>query len=509
MSKIKKYCTVPKKNSFCYTCGDCVPKDRLQDISELDESIYSKYFNSQIDRKAKWVPSKICISCKLNLSNWWLNKQKSMPFGVPMQWIEPKNHDKTTCYFCLNYQGFGFNRFRKKKITYQNGSFAIRPLPHDESHPIPENENSENDESGESIEDVNIEDANDPDFLPTNSKLITESHLNQIVRKLHLSQRHAEILASELKSVNVLAPGVKVTGFRHRQEQFKPYFTLSDDKSYAYCHDIASLMLEMNISYFDPDEWRIFIDSSKSSLKAVLLYQDSTIKPVPILYAVGKKEDYYTMKWVLDTVYYQKYMWRACCDLKVLTLLAGMQTGYTKYCCVFCYFDSRNKNLYEQRYWPQRKNATLGQFNVIHPALIEMKKIMMAPLHMKLGLMKNYLKALIRQIVIDPDTKQKIPKNQRVFDFLRTEAFPGLSLDKIKEGERLYFCIFKLHNLTKRNNIFSAVLNGPDIRKLMTQMNDAFVACLDDDEKDAWNKLKAVIDGLLGSRRAENYVVSF
>lgn len=177
------------------------------------------------------------------------------------------------------------------------------------------------------------DDDDDDDGMPS---LMSQAHLDRIVRKLHLSQRYAEILARELKHVNILEPGIKISGYRNRQAQFLPYFTLSADKTYAYCNNIGGLLIEMGVENYDADKWRIFIDSSKSSLKAVLLYEDSSIKPLPILYALKRQETYDTMKWVLDTVDYDLHKWRASCDLKVVTLLCGLQTGYTKYCCAFC-----------------------------------------------------------------------------------------------------------------------------------------------------------------------------
>jgi len=39
-----------------------------------------------------------------------------------------------------------------------------------------------------------------------------------------------------------------------------------------------------------PEEWRLFIDSSKASLKAVLLYNGNKKPSVPVAHAVGLKE---------------------------------------------------------------------------------------------------------------------------------------------------------------------------------------------------------------------------
>lgn len=51
----------------------------------------------------------------------------------------------------------------------------------------------------------------------------------------------------------------------------------------------------------------------------------------------------------------------------------------------------------------------------------------------------------------------------------------------------------------------AGIFNGPDIRKLMK--NTQFDEYLSDDEALAWDGVKAVIENVLGKRRAENYKV--
>lgn len=221
-------------------------------------------------------------------------------------------------------------------------------------------------------------------------------------------------LTSELKSVNVLAPGVKVTAYKYRQEPHMPYFMLSEDGTSAYCQDIPGLMNKMGIFNYTPSPWRLFIDASTRSLKAVLLFENSSIKPVPLRYALGMKESYDTMKLILDRISYDEHNWRVNCDFKVLSLLAGMQTGYTKYMCVFCKCDSRAKC----------DTPVVGQFNVVHPPLIPIEKILLPDLHIKLGVVKNFIKRLVRV-------------DENALSYLTNIAFPKLSNDKIYEGDFL------------------------------------------------------------------------
>lgn len=204
--------------------------------------------------------------------------------------------------------------------------------------------------------------------------------LDNVVRKLNLSQRQAETLAKELKKAKVLKPNVKVTGYRYREERFVKYFTASEDNKYAYCNSVTGLMNELNIDY-DIEQWRLFIDSSKSDLKAVLLYRDNSLKPLPLFYGIQMKETYESMKFILEKIDYDNHGWRLICDLKVVALVTGMQAGYTKHCCFLCLWDSRYRgNQYARKEWPNRDSRQVGQHNVHNEALIPIENILLPPL---------------------------------------------------------------------------------------------------------------------------------
>ena len=112
--------------------------------------------------------------------------------------------------------------------------------------------------------------------------------------------------------------------------------------------------------------------------------------------------------------------WKLCGDLKVVALLLGMQLGYTKYCCFLCQWDSQDKkNHYVIKMWPKWASLTPGEKNVVSPPLVLPEKIYLPPLHIKLGLMKNYV--------------QGMDEAGRRFDYVRNK-FPNVSDAKIKEG---------------------------------------------------------------------------
>ena len=102
-----------------------------------------------------------------------------------------------------------------------------------------------------------------------------------------------------------------------------------------FCYDVDSLMNALGIKH-DPHELRLFIDSSKLSLKAVLLHNGNQHPSIPVGHAVHMKETYENLKQLLHKLEYSNYSWRICGDPKV-----GLQQGYRKYCCFLCEWDSR------------------------------------------------------------------------------------------------------------------------------------------------------------------------
>jgi len=57
--------------------------------------------------------------------------------------------------------------------------------------------------------------------------------------------------------------------YRGRHEEFKDFFSQED--SVVFCNDVSSVM-EVLGHECNPDQWRLFINSSKVSLKLVLLH---------------------------------------------------------------------------------------------------------------------------------------------------------------------------------------------------------------------------------------------
>ena len=98
-------------------------------------------------------------------------------------------------------------------------------------------------------------------------------------------------------------------------------------------------MASLGISY-EPDKWRLFVDSSKVCLKAVLLHNGNVLPAIPLAHAFYMKETYENLKRLLNCLHNRDHNWQICGDLKIIALLVNLQTGYIKYSCFLCEWDS-------------------------------------------------------------------------------------------------------------------------------------------------------------------------
>ena len=109
---------------------------------------------------------------------------------------------------------------------------------------------------------------------------------------------------------------------------------------------------------------------------------------------------------------------------------------------------------------------TVGAANIINEPLVEREKILLPPLHIKLGLMKQFVK------VMDSDGD--------CFKYI-SKSFHRLSFKKLNAG----------------------IFDGPQIRKLINDSD--FTKCMNDVEASAWCSYVLVIKNFLGSKKADNY----
>ena len=200
------------------------------------------------------------------------------------------------------------------------------------------------------------------------------------------------------------------------------------------------------------------------SLKAVLLHNGNNL---PMAHAVHLKEDYTSVTMLLSALTYDDYGWEVIEDFKVVSFLMGLQDGFMKFPCFLCLWDSRDTTAhYHGKDCPQWTEFSVGKSSVKWEPLIE-QKVLMLLLHIKLGLINQFVTAL---------NKESAP-----FKYLQV-LFPKLSEAKVKAG----------------------IFVGPQAKKIIEC--DEFAKLLNRKQKTAWNSFAAVAHGFLGNHKAENYV---
>lgn len=417
-----------KINNFCYVCGKFLTEiGENREKRELRENVhfqelYRLYFSVDVILDEDWAPDFACCNCYNYLVLWSQKKKKEMPFGAPIMWTDPGDHDKTTCYGCVNFKT-GLNKKKAKNMVLKSTVNADLTKPHSDAIPVPKCPSGDA-QTFYSFDTDYTEASNAYSMYepgPSNApKFVTQRELDRLVAQLNLSQKKSEQIASFLKAHNILDPGVKVTGYRGRQRDFKKLYELSEDKKSAYCTDVDALMKAIGIKY-RAKEWRLFVDSAKTSLKAILLDEKNVKPAVPIAYSTDTEETYEKLKIILEKVKYVEHKWKICCDLKVVQMLCGMQGGYTRHMCFMCDWNTRfdRQKQYKTHSWKLRDESEHRDANKIREALVPKENVLLPPLHVKLGIVKNFIKAVVAA-------------NSKAFDVLK-QIF-NLSPDRLRNG---------------------------------------------------------------------------
>jgi len=241
----------------------------------------------------------------------------AMPFAIPVVWREPSNHS-SDCYFCLTSPvASGMNKKKKQRIDYPNIPSAIRPVPHGEDLPVLEppkgyNLNSEMEEEDTEKTGPHEEEHTDLDFQGPATELphkLIQNEKNDLVCDLELPKVKAELLASRVKQWKYLDEGVKITLYCYRQKILEEFFTM--EGTLVACKDVDGLFKVLNMSHCS-DELKLFIDSSKVSLKAVLLHNGNVLPSIPVAHAFGIKESDDSMKQLLQYIKYDTHVAHLC-----------------------------------------------------------------------------------------------------------------------------------------------------------------------------------------------------
>lgn len=448
---------------FCYICGEYNLVCNRLPVTSFVKRAYHHYFGMKIGHQEKaWAPHMVCKTCTEFLRQWTKGKKRCLKFGIPMVWREPTNH-VTDCYFCA-IDVTGINRKNRRSLQYPDLESASRPVPHSDDIPVPvygelpaiSCEDSSTTEGNTEEEVVLDADASHP---------LSQKELNDLVRDLSLSKFSSELLASRLNEKNLLSASAHITFYRNRHAEYLRFF--SEDKDLVYCTDVPQLLHKLGVPQYQTHDWRLFIDSSKRSLKCVLLHNGNQFPSVPLAHSTTLKEKYEAVKYVLEKIRYAQHQWLICVDLKMVNFLLGQQSGFTKYPCFLCMWDSRDRAEHYTKDWSVREELVPGTSrNVINNPLVDRDRILLPPLHIKLGLIKQFTTAL--------------DKDGGCFTHM-CHAFPGLTIEKLKAG----------------------IFDGPQIRQLIR--DPEFENSMKEVELEAWKAFVLVVKNFLGNKKATNY----
>jgi len=388
------------RDNFCYICSKFEVQSLRRQFNESFCDIYKEMFKMEVDQHNSWVPRVICNSCRKMLLRWKSEKnRKNMKFSSPTIWKIPRNRED--CYFCLNNIS-GLNSKNKHKFIYKSVCTVIAPVLAECNKGESDSALSKNIEQPDSSESSSDENnSSESESYKSKTKftvpsLVSQSELNDLVRDLGLPKDGSEFLASFLKKKKFLEPKTKVSFYRNRDSEFRKFFVRDHSLSLVFCTDVEGLINQIKPNLYKAPDWRLFIDSSKRSIKAVLLHNTNVYAPIPIAHSTVMEEKYDNMQILLEKIQYNKHSWLICGDLKIITMLLGQQSGFTKYPCYLCMWDSRDRNQHysDTKKWAVRSSLTPGSSNMIHKALVDPSKILIPPLHIKLGLMKQFVKVL-------------------------------------------------------------------------------------------------------------------
>ncbi|XP_034149862.1 uncharacterized protein LOC117594834 [Esox lucius] len=239
----------------------------------------------------------------------------------------------------------------------------------------------------------------------------------------------------------LLAEIAQVADQRKHHKPFSSFFTTQD--GLCFCHNVMSpRQSESPVTRMSA----LFVDCSSRRLKDMLLHNGNKY-PVSSPGSLNLKEDYNSIKTLLDALKYDEYSWEVIGDLN-----GGIQKGWVsnavlpEFPCHLCLWDT--KAHYHRWDWPQWTEFSVGRNNIKWEQLGDPWKVLMPPRHIKLGLMKQFVRAL--------------HKESAAFNYL-LDIFPELFEAKVKAG----------------------VFVGPQIKKIL--VCSEFPKKLTSKEKEAWN----------------------
>ena len=376
--------------------------------------------------------------------------------------------------------------------------------------------------------------------------------LNDLVRRLRLSKEDAELMASDLRSRGLLLPGVTVTYFRGRHKEIIHFFIKLINC--AYMSDIPGFFKWLGLDLNQVQEqFRLFIDSSCRSLKAVLLH-NGNLPEIPVFYSTVMDEGYDSLKKILELLNFSKLKIPICADFKVINFLRDLKPGNCSFPCIFCTWNSRSE---EDQYGARkalRKKIKIKDpvHSVINKPLVDLDRILIPPLHVGLGTFSQLIKSVFRKKPGDDETlymlnfarliEQDQEENERLIgnvylpnDFDDSddesdeedliisrvrrrsrvdpeeedrklnaeimEQFPDLNLDYLETVKFIKKTVWG----KSWSKIAAGTFNGAEIRKLVKKREE-FESKMPELFREAWKSYVDLCENFLGLHRSDDYV---
>src|SRR6218665_1169833 len=218
-----------------------------------------------------------------------------MKFAIPRIWRQLTDHS-SSCYFCMVDPTKRRTGKDAPQIVYPDIPSSIAPIPHCPEPPVPTSPKRDHPSSEDSSKSDSEEDIGDLDYVlidvlkregHTSLTRKTSTILSETLGLPSPMLTFAELLISRLKRWNVLDESMQVTDQRKLHETFSNFFSRQD--GLCFCNNVAGLFETIGI-ICNPSEWRLFIDISSRSLKAVLLYNRTNYPSLPKAHSVHLKE---------------------------------------------------------------------------------------------------------------------------------------------------------------------------------------------------------------------------
>ena len=430
-----------KRENFCYLCAAYIKRTDLRAIiGLLFTYLLLCYPHERIQVRHSYQATSICPPCRTNITTIGKARKERKRTTTKLRikelarWKRPDiQHER--CFLCKVDVSSSLNLTRHPENIERNPDWSLVPCVYrDEEDEMLEFE-PEDYEDLQNLDDIEYD---DPDYQPEDESSPSPApeaafgmpELNDMVKVLQLDKAKSQLLASI---------GV------------------------ASLHGLSVSSFKVCLIFNRPNS------------------QSKKLPVIPVFYSTKFKESYDDLKQVLELLNYENEKWLVCCNFKILDVLCGLKGSFSKYCCIFCLWDSRDRpKHYIKTDWKIRTNYETpneDEESLSNPALVPINKILLPPLHIKLGVFSQLIKSLV------PFQGKRVQRdgNPAAMKFLK-EFFPNKTETKIEAG----------------------TFTGPQIRKLMKSRQD-FGKTLNRLERKCWVSFCNVVDGFFGNARASNY----